>query len=76
VINFLDGAGFLIGIEGCDCPFRSGVGGDESIVDGVWGELGDDDNEEEWEEEGLEGSKAGTLGTLRWVVLVECERVE
>jgi len=32
-------------------------------VDGVWGEL-DDDDEEEWEEEGLEGSKAGTPGTL------------
>jgi len=44
------------------------VGGEESIVEGVWGD-DDDDVEEDEEERGLEASKAGTPW---W--RVECER--
>jgi hypothetical protein len=67
VIIFLDVAGFLIGIA-----LGSGVDGEESIIEGV---RGDEVEVEEPEDEGLEGSKAGT-GTSRRLRLTECDRGE
>lgn len=70
VVNFLGRTAFFIGIEGCNCPFRSCVGGEQSIVEGVWGKDEDGDEIEESEDEGLEGSNAGTSG---WWRLEECD---
>ena len=68
VINFL-GADLVIG-----SPFRAGLGGDASIVHGVYGEEDDDDDEdEEWGDKGLEGSSSGTS---RWLRPIECDRGE